>query len=88
MTLFEKKIDALKAQEKRALTVMETADFLNVSRLFVVNEIEAGRIPSRMVGSDRKVPLDDLAQYAAEMCAARGLALAALSQLSGRLGGY
>ena len=88
MTLFEKKIDALKAQEKRALTVMETADFLNVSRLFVVNEIEAGRIPSRMVGSDRRVPLDDLVQYAAEMCAARGFALAALSQLSGRLGGY
>lgn len=49
------------------LTTMEVAHFLNVSRPFVVKEIEAGRLPHRRVGTHRRVAFEDLMQYARQM---------------------
>jgi excisionase family DNA binding protein len=74
--------------EKQELTTVEAANFLNVSRPFVVKEIDAGRIPHRMVGSHRRILLTDLLEYATQMKASREAALDELSQLSQELGDY
>lgn len=52
---------------KQELSTIETANFLNVSRPFVTKEIDEGRLPYRMVGTHRRVALDDLLDYAREM---------------------
>jgi excisionase family DNA binding protein len=49
------------------LSTVEAANFLNVSRPFVIKEIEAGRLKHRMVGSHRRVEFSDLLAYAKEM---------------------
>ena len=74
--------------EKQELTTVEAANFLNVSRPFVIKEIDAGRIPHRMVGSHRRILLTDLFEYAKQMQASREAALDDLSQLSQDLGNY
>jgi len=74
--------------EKQELTTVEAANFLNVSRPFVIKEIDAGRIPHRMVGSHRRILLTDLIAYANQMQASREAALDDLSQLSSDLGDY
>lgn len=45
------------------LTTVEAAHFLNVSRPFVIKEIEAGRIRCRMVGTHRRIAYEELLQY-------------------------
>jgi excisionase family DNA binding protein len=74
--------------EKQELTTVEAANFLNVSRPFVIKEIDAGRLAHRMVGSHRRVLLGDLIEYADRMRTTREAALQALSTLSGELGDY
>ena len=74
--------------EKQELTTVEAANFLNVSRPFVIKEIEAGRIPHRMVGTHRRVFLTDLMKYATHTQGVREAALEELSQLSSELGDY
>lgn len=39
------------------------ADFLNVSRPFVVKLCEQGKLPYRMVGTHRRIKVDDLCEY-------------------------
>ena len=48
-------------------TTVEAANFLNVSRPFVIKEIESGRLPHRKVGSHRRIAFDDLMAYAQKM---------------------
>jgi excisionase family DNA binding protein len=67
--------------EKQELTTVEAANFLTVSRPFVIKEIDAGRTPHRMVGSHRRILLTDLMEYAKQMQASREAALDELSQL-------
>ena len=74
--------------EKQELTTVESANFLNVSRPFVIKEIEAGRIPHRMVGTHRRVLLVDLINYKQQIQGSREAALEKLSQLSSELGDY
>ena len=74
--------------EKQELTTVEAANFLNVSRPFVIKEIDAGRIPHRKVGSHRRVLLSDLIEYAESMHAGHEAALENLSKLSVELGDY
>ncbi|MFT4067426.1 helix-turn-helix domain-containing protein [Paraburkholderia sp.] len=51
----------------REFTTVEAAHFLNVSRPFVIKEIEEGRLPHRMVGTHRRISFDDLVAYANRM---------------------
>jgi excisionase family DNA binding protein len=52
---------------KQELSTVEAANYLNVSRPFVIKEIESGRLPCRMVGSHRRIAFDDLQAYATQM---------------------
>lgn len=50
--------------QKQELTTLEAANFLNVSRPFVIKEIERGHLRCRRVGSHRRIAFDDLIAYA------------------------
>lgn len=60
---------------EQELTTVEVANFLNVSRPFVIKEIDSGRLPHRKVGSHRRVALEDLLAYAQKMRATQASAL-------------
>lgn len=52
---------------KMEFTTVEAAHFLNVSRPFVIKEIEAGRLRHRMVGTHRRIAFADLREYQRRM---------------------
>ncbi len=49
--------------QKHELTTQEAAAFLNVSRPFVVKQLEAGAIPYRKVGRHRRIQFEALVKY-------------------------
>ena len=65
---------------KYELTTQEAAALLNVSRPFVVKELEAGRIPFHKVGTHRRIAFDDLMAYKSRTREASEAALATLAQ--------
>ena len=71
---------------KQELSTVEAANFLNVSRPFVIKEIEAGRLPHRMVGTHRRVTFDDLQTYAVNMRAHQKSALERMADNARELG--
>ena len=66
-------------------TTQEAADFLNVSRPFVVKLLEQGAMNYRMVGSHRRIPFADLLRYKHESDAAAKRAADELQRLSEEL---
>jgi excisionase family DNA binding protein len=68
------------------LTTVEAAQFLNVSRPFVIKEIEEGRLPHRKVGTHRRVQFSDLLAYAEAMHAQQKGALKRLADNAAELG--
>jgi excisionase family DNA binding protein len=48
---------------KAELTTQVVADFLNVSRPYVVKLIESGKLPARLVGTRRHVSFADLIKF-------------------------
>ncbi|WP_396268146.1 excisionase family DNA-binding protein [Ideonella sp.] len=49
---------------KQEVSTVEAANYLNVSRPYVIKEIEAGRLPHRLVGTHRRIAFADLEAYA------------------------
>lgn len=70
----------------REFTTVEAAHFLNVSRPFVVKEIEAGRLKHRMVGTHRRIAFDDLVGYANQMREIQEAALEKIADNARELG--
>lgn len=71
---------------RQELSTVEAAHFLNVSRPFVIKEIEAGRLPHRMVGTHRRVAFEDLITYARKMRERQETALERLAENARELG--
>lgn len=67
-------------------STVEAAHFLNVSRPFVIKEIESGKLPYRMVGTHRRVAFEDLIAYARKMRERQEAALERLAENSRELG--
>ena len=63
------------APGKVELTTQEVADYLNVSRPYVVKLIHSGKLPARMVGTHRHVSFADLIRFDEEGHEARRAAL-------------
>ena len=72
--------------EDKEFTTVEAASFLNVSRPFVIKEIEANRLPCRKVGTHRRIAFGDLLQYAQQMRARQAGALEKMAENARELG--
>jgi excisionase family DNA binding protein len=72
--------------EDKEFTTVEAAAFLNVSRPFVIKEIEANRLPHRMVGTHRRIAFADLRDYAVRMRARQASALERMAENARELG--
>lgn len=68
------------------VTTQQAADMLNVSRPYVVKLIEQGEISHHMVGTHRRIKLEDLEAYKSKMEKKRSMALEELTKQSQELG--
>ena len=80
----EQKVITLVPQ-KHELTTQEAAAYLNVSRPFVIKEIESGKLPCRRVGRHRRVELSELVRYRNASKAASEQALQTLADQAQQL---
>jgi excisionase family DNA binding protein len=72
--------------QKHELTTQEAANFLNVSRPFVIKEIEANRLKCRKVNRHRRIEFEELRRYQTEQQQKSEQALQDLAKLSEKLG--
>ena len=68
------------------LTTQAAADLLQVSRPFLISQLETGLIPFHTVGSHRRILLDDALAYKKQMNRRRLKTLSKLSALDQKLG--
>lgn len=74
--------------QKHEMTTQEAANFLNVSRPYVIKLIEEGALKCRKVGRHRRIEFQDLVAYQQQMRQGSEDALQRLTDLSQELGLY
>lgn len=72
--------------QKLELTTQEAASFLNVSRPFVIKEIQAERLKCRLVNRHRRIEFEELMRYQKAQKERSEEALKKLSKLSQEMG--
>jgi excisionase family DNA binding protein len=70
------------------LSTQQAADILNVSRPYLVKLVDEGILPSRKVGAQRRLLLNDVIVYKKEMYAKQLKGMEELSELGQGLGLY
>ena len=68
------------------MTTQETADYLNVSRPYVVKLLNEGAMPFQMVGNQRRIRREDVVAYKKKQDDASYAALAQLQEISQEIG--
>lgn len=74
--------------QKQELTTQQAADFLNVSRPYLIKLLEQNEIPFIKVGTHRRVYLEDLVIYKKKRDAERSKLLQELVEMSEEAGLY
>jgi excisionase family DNA binding protein len=72
----------------REMTTTQAAEFLDVSRPFVIKLIERGELPCRMVGKHRRIPSDALLAYREKMFQRARSAADEMTRLAQEVGLY
>lgn len=70
------------------LTTVEAAELLNVSRPYLIKQLQAGELPYHMVGTHRRLRLADVLAYRDRMDQEAEAALAAMTAEAEELGLY
>jgi excisionase family DNA binding protein len=68
------------------MTTQNAAAFLNVSRPFIIKEIEAGRLKCHMVNTHRRIDFEELQRYQAERLQRSEAALRRMHEIDEQLG--
>lgn len=72
--------------QKAQMTTQGAAAFLNVSRPFVIKEIEAGRLACHMVNTHRRIDFDELVRYQTAQRERSDAALRRMHEIDQQLG--
>jgi excisionase family DNA binding protein len=84
----ERAIEAAKRPLPPEMTTTQAADYLDVSRPFVIKLIKRGELPCRMVGTHRRIPTPALREYREKMFRRALAAADEISRISQELGLY
>jgi excisionase family DNA binding protein len=84
----ERAHNGLLQSQPKEMTTTQAAEFLDVSRPFVIKLVKQGELPCRMVGKHRRIPTVALESYKQKMFHAAKNAADEMTRMSQELGLY